>query len=374
MKHHFVQRIAAVFFLLFSMLPAQAQQNHIILNLGMVDGIALSKSNLFDYQIISSLGSSRTATLSAQIKYRNTPYRIQYTMDMTVQPGMNTIKDLASRAHFTYSSGTLKELFEQYGKLPEGVYEYCVTLTVNNGSVEAGKETYEECIYGRENDVFLINLVDPEDKARLYEYHPMLSWVVNYPFAASLNYKLKVVELKEGQNAVNAVKRNNPVYEEKGLMQMSQVYPVYAKPLELNHTYAWTVDAYFRDILLGGAEAWTFTIVEDSLLKGIPKEVAYYDFAKHQGETRLYAIDSIKLKYQSYYANDSMRYRIVNDKGNEILAGYFNCKSGLNYWNLDLTEKGRLKHAKSYFIHLTDRNQKQYTVPFIYVNALYLNK
>lgn len=374
MNHNFVKRLILCLLLCSSAYCTQAQQR-MVLNLGLVDGVELSKSNLFDYQVISALNSSRTGTLQGQIRYRNLPYTVSYTMDVTIQPGMNNIRESASRARMSYSGGSVKELFEQYGKLPEGIYEYCVTLTLNSsGAGEVSKETYQECVYGRGTDVFLINLIDPEDKARLYEYNPMLSWTVNYPFASALSYKLKVVELKEGQNALNAVKRNNAVYEEKGLMQLSQTYPVYAKPLQLNHTYAWTVDAYYKDILLGGAEAWTFTIVEDTLLKAVPKEVSYYDFAKHIGETKLYAIDTLKLKYQSYYAGDSMKYQIVSEKGKEILSGSLACKDGLNYWNLELTDNGKFNHMKTYFIYLTDRNRKKYTVPFIYINSLYLNK
>jgi hypothetical protein len=374
MNHNFFKRFVLSLLLLCGVFHTHAQQR-MVLNLGMVDGVALSKTNLFDYQVISSLGSSRTATLNGQIRYRNMPYTVGYSIDLSIQPGVNNIREAAERARMTYSSGAMKELFEQYGKLPEGIYEYCVTLTLNNnGSGETAKETYQECVYGRGTDVFLINLVDPEDKARLYEYNPMLSWTVNYPFASALSYKLKVVELKQGQNAINAVKRNNAVYEEKGLMQLSQTYPVYARPLQLNHTYAWTVDAYYKDILLGGAEAWTFTIVEDTLLKAVPKEVSYYDFVKHIGETKLYAIDTLKLKYQTYYADDTMKYQVVNEKGKEVMSGNFSCKSGLNYWNLGLTDKGKFNHMKTYFIYLTDRNRKKYTVPFIYINSLYLNK
>ncbi|WP_313156011.1 hypothetical protein [Sphingobacterium multivorum] len=375
MNHNFFKRIVLSLLLLCGVLYTHAQQR-MVLNLGMVDGVELSKTNLFDYQIISTLASSRTATLNGQIRYRNMPYTIGYSIDLSIQPGVNNIREAASRARMTYSSGSMKELFEQYGKLPEGIYEYCVTLTLNsNGSGETAKETYQECVYGRGTDVFLINLVDPEDKARLYEYNPMLSWTVNYPFAAALSYKLKVVELKQGQNAAGAVKRNNAVYEEKGLMQLSQTYPVYAKPLQLNHTYAWTVDAYYKDILLGGAEAWTFTIVEDTLLKAVPKEISYYDFAKHIGETKIFAVDTLKLKYQSYTRlKDSMKYQIVSEKGKEVISGTLSFYSEPTYFAMDLTGIGKFQHNKTYYMYITDAKGKKYTVPFIYINSLYLDK
>lgn len=372
MNHNFVKRFILCLLLCCSAHFTQAQQR-MVLNLGMVDGVELSKNNLFDYQVISALNSSRTGTLQGQIRYRNMPYTVSYTMDVTIQPGMNNIRESASRARMSYSTGSMKELFEQYGKLPEGIYEYCVTLTLNGGGAgEVSKETYQECVYGRGTDVFLINLVDPEDKARLYEYNPMLSWTVNYPFASALNYKLKVVELKEGQNAINAVKRNNPVYEEKGLMQLSQTYPVYAKPLQLNHTYAWTVDAYYKDILLGGAEAWTFTIVEDTLLKGIPKDPSYIDIARESGAYNLYAPGLLKLKYVlEEYRTDTLSLKLLDKNDKEIklnkhkqLAAVY----GDNRYVLDLKEDQSLRHMQRYTLLLTTQNGKTFKIVFQYAN------
>ncbi|MNS64919.1 hypothetical protein D3C72_980660 [compost metagenome] len=69
-----------------------------------------------------------------------------------------------------------------------------------------------------------------------------------------------------------------------------------------------------------------------------------------------------------------MKYQVVNEKGKEIMSGSFSCKSGLNHWNLELTDKGKFNHMKTYFIYLTDRNRIKYTVPFIYINSIYLNK
>ncbi|MNS22964.1 hypothetical protein D3C72_547690 [compost metagenome] len=375
MNHNFVTRFVLGLLLLFGVFNTHAQQR-MVLNLGMVDGVELSKTNLFDYQVISSLGSSRTATLNGQIRYRNMPYTIGYSIDLSIQPGVNNIREAANRARMTYSSGSMKELFEQYGKLPEGIYEYCVTLTLNNnGSGETAKETYQECVYGRGTDVFLINLVDPEDKARLYEYNPMLSWTVNYPFTSALSYKLKVVELKQGQNAINAVKRNNAVYEEKGLMQLSQTYPVYARPLQLNHTYAWTVDAYYKDILLGGAEAWTFTIVEDTLLKAVPKEVSYYDFAKHIGETKLYAIDTLKLKYETRIHTDTLRLQFYKENKLEkpFYESQYVAKAGLNYMDQVLEATGRFTHNNKYLVKIRNQAGVEYIVPFVFVKSIFLN-
>ena len=133
----------------------------------------------------------------------------------------------------------MRELFMDYGKLPQGTYEYCVSVIPQQTNPEVGNtDITTECSYKTIKDLFLINLIDPENNAKIYEHYPMLSWVVNYPFASQLQYRLRVVPVYEGQRNENAITRNNPVFEDKNVFGTSLVYPVTAKPLELFQPYA----------------------------------------------------------------------------------------------------------------------------------------
>lgn len=348
-----------------------SQQQGLSLSLATVDVQALTKRSLFDFQVSVPVGAgSRTVILKGVLTYRNTPHRIAYTLTVPVRPGINNIADYADRARFEYSSSSVKELFEVWDKLPEGIVQYCVTISGADGETSPG--VIEDCVFGRKEDIFLINLVDPEDKARLYELNPMLSWVVNYPFTSGLSYKIRVVEMKKGQNAVNAVKRNNPVYEEKGLMQMSVNYPVYARPLEVGHTYAWTVDAYYKDLLLGGAEVWQFTIVEDSLLKAVPKDISYYDFARHQGETRIFAVDTLKLKYQSFRMEDTLHCSFTAENGKAVFETDYPCSPGTNLVGLFLRASDKFRHGKLYTVRIRTGQSGTYVVPFIFIKSEFI--
>jgi hypothetical protein len=311
------------------------------------------------------------ALISGSIRYRNSPMRITYKFEYNLQPGMNNLSTAGVKPTMQYSDPALRELFGQYKTLPQGIYEYCVEITPNFSSGESTSEQYNECVYHKSEDIFLINLIDPEDDAKLYEYNPMLSWTVNYPFASGLKYRLRVAEIKEGQNTTIAINRNNPVYDEKNLMQMSQVYPVYAKPLQLDQPYAWTVDAYYKGILLGGAEAWKFTIVEDSLLVAVPRNPSYIDIDKETNSYSLYAPGILKIKYDlKDLRTDSLRLTLIdnNGKSRKLPEPVLLSKYGDNRFIINFYEHQPLKHLKTYTLNILSQTGRVYTIPFKYVN------
>jgi hypothetical protein len=375
MKRYF--RVILLNALLLLVVAKGFAQNDIFVNMAMVDGVDLTPDNLLSFQVQSGLTKSSHSLIKGNIKFRNSDLRIAYRFEYDLQPGLNIIPANAIHPQFEYSSQPLRELFEQYKKLPEGIYEYCVSVKPDyNLNETTPGPVYNECVYHKSQDVFLINLIDPDNDAKIYEYNPMLSWTVNYPFASELKYRIRVTEIKEGQNTTGAINRNNPVYDEKNLMQMSIVYPVYGKPLQKNQPYAWTVDAYFKGLLLGGAEPWKFTIIEDSLLTAIPTNQSYYDFSGHHGENAIYAVDTIKLKYENYKTNDTLKFALINSKGDTVSfkTKAYALSPGLNHLDLDIPGNAWLGHLKGYTLIITNSDDKRFVVPFIYVNALYLKK
>lgn len=340
-------------------------------SLATVDAGMLNKKSLFDFQVTSTSATVKNVMLKGTVKYRNQPYKVAYTLKFLAQPGVNNIAEHAHRAVFEYSSSSVKELFELFDRLPEGTLQYCVTLSSADGESTFGG--VEDCTFGKHEDLFLINLIDPENKAELYELNPMLSWVANYPFASSLAYKIKVVAMKQDQNAINAIKRNNPVYEEKGLMQLSINYPIYAKPLQVGSTYAWTVDAYYKDLLLGGAEPWQFTIIEDSILKSISLNPAYIDLEKESGIYKLYAPGIIKIKYVlKDLKSEALQVELLDRNKKAVTLPkelkQLNAVIGDNRFELDLKEHLSLHHMKDYVLKISDSMGKVYKIPFKYVN------
>ena len=350
-----------------------AQQ--VLVNLSPVDGIELTPDNVFNYHIQSSMTKTMNAVVKGKLVYRANGLSFSYSFPYTVRPGVNMIDPSSIHPQWTFSSSAFKELFNDYKKLPAGTYEYCVEVSLQG----PGGETIEgssnrECLYHKSDEVFLINLVDPENNAKLHEYFPMFTWMVNYPFAAALTYNIRVAEVKDGQNNTAAVNRNNPVYQEKNIPQTSIGYPVYAKPLEPFTPYAWTVDAYYKGILLGGAEPWRFTIIEDSILATIPRNISFLDVRLEHGLNSVFAVGKLKLEYSLTEAlSDSLSLKLMDgDNVVGLKKPKLAAVKGTNQYEIDFTESPRLRHLKHYTLLITNETNEKYTVNFRYVNPDFL--
>jgi hypothetical protein len=363
--------LCLLLFVLFRAGSAMAQST--LINLSALDGVGLTPENIFSYAIQSTAPSGVEALVKGTVRYRQSGLSFSYSFRTTLRPGMNRIEGSAVHPDWSFSSGALRDLFLDYRVMPEGTYEYCVTVTPvgSNGELIAGGEA-SECLYNRSEDLFLINLLEPDNDAKIYEHYPVFSWVVNYPFAAQLTYRIRVAEMKEGQNTVSAVSRNNPVYTESSLPQTTTTYPVYGTPLKTAQPYAWTVDAYYKGILLGGAEPWKFTIIEDSEMVEVPRDPSYYDVMKLQDRSAIYAVGTLKLKYTSAIKLDSLRFSLATANGKSVklqlparVMHYAD-----NLLELDLRDK--LQHKGKYIITLTNNDGAAYPIPFIYYNPLFV--
>jgi hypothetical protein len=347
-----------------------AGQQTVIINLSPMDGIPITPDNIFNYRIQASKGG--TVQIKGMITYRNSNLNLSYTLSCNLKPGSNALSDEAIHPQWQFSSSALRELFLTYKVLPAGTYEYCVSVTVQSGTKEPAAGVSEECLYYKADDMFLINLIDPEDKSKLTEYNPPLTWVANYSFSNELTYRVRVAEIKQGQNAVNAVLRNQSVYDESNLTQNTIVYPVYAKPLVANQPYAWMVDAYYKGILLGGSETWQFIIPADTLPAFMPATRSYVDIKRENGTIQLYALGQLKLKYLlDDYHKDSLSLELFDESKKKVPlkpaglgAGY-----GDNRYILNLKDSASLKHMAPYNLIIKSAAENHsYTIPFKYLN------
>lgn len=373
-----IKKMVGIYILALMLTCQVSYAQKVFVNLSGLESQELTPDNIFNYQISNNTGSAKQADITGTIRYKNSGMRFSYLLHLQLSNGVNNLsKDKGKSASWDFSESALRELFFNYGKLPQGTYEYCVQVKVKDQQSELDYGPgLDECIYNRVSDIFLINLVDPENDAKLHEYNPMFSWVVNYPFASQLTYRIRVAELKKGQNNENAIVRNNPVYSEKNIMSTSKMYPVTGRPLQKIQPYVWTVDAYYKGILLGGAEVWKFTIIEDSLLVPITADQSYYDFVKRRSDSRVYAVGELKLKYKSDVTADTFDVKLLNSK-NEVVSistKRIPVYNGDNLFSIPFFEKSDLKHMSDYTIELTRADKRNYTVPFTYANPLFIKK
>lgn len=369
-----LQHLVYLLCLLLSTSNLSAQQN-IQINAALLDGVEINKNNILDFQILSSLNYSLNAKIIGKLTFREGGYAIQFSANQRLNPGLNQMDKSNPAIQWQYSSPALKDLFINYNQLPAGMYQFCIEVIPTNtsGEQELGNRI-EECMYQKNPELFMIQLLDPENNAKLYEYNPMLSWVANYSLSTDLTYKLKVAEIQKGQSTVTAIQRNNPIFQESGLRQNTIVYPGYAKPLVAYQPYAWTVDAYYKGMLLGSAEPWRFVILEDSLDVTLPKSSSYIDMALETEKTLFYAVGSLKLKYElEGLKEDQLQLTLFkDDKTISFHQKELKAQKGENKFIIDMTDKTALKHKKAYKLQILSQTGKKYDITFIYLNPEFL--
>lgn len=345
-------------------------QQHIMINMALIDGIQINAENILGYQVHSSF--SQQVEVKGSIRYKGSGLSLSYLFDCPLRAGENSFNTSTAHPKWQFSSPALQELFLNYRILPEGTYEYCVTITPKNATPETQGVTFDECLYHRSDDMFLINLIDPEDKAKIMEYYPVLSWAANYTFSNELTYRLRVAEIKQGQNPQNAIMRNQPLLDEKNLTQNSMVYPTYAKPLKSQQPYAWTVDAYYKGILLGGAETWQFIILDDSVVTKYPANRSYIDIRRENGTSMLYIKGEMKLKYLlDKKSSDILTLELINDKMESVALTPQTLKAvyGDNRYVLNLKDACSLTHLKEYTLIIKSGSGEKYSILFKYLNT-----
>lgn len=367
--------LRAGFFVVIALLSMEfnaiAQQN-ILVDLSSVDGIGITPDNIFNIRLQQiGVNNSATVQVNGNIRFRNVPQSLSYTFRYTLSAGSNALNASKVHAQWQFSSPALKELFFKHNALPEGTFEYCVSVSSVSGLGEVSPVTFDECLYHSSGNTFLINLLEPENRATLHEYNPLLAWVANYSFSNELSYRVRVAEMKKGQNPTNAVLRNPSMFDEKNIMQSSIIYPMFGKPLKKDQPYAWTVDAYYKGILLGGAESWEFIIRDDTLYNSQPDNRSYVDIKRESGKVQLYAIGQLKFKYLlDRMNNDILTLKLTSEEGKDIGLKQKTLQAayGDNRYIINFKDDVPLKHKHDYTLTVLSTNGDQYKLLFTYVN------
>jgi hypothetical protein len=371
-----IQVLIILFSMMITFLSKESFAQSILVNASLIDGVDINKENILSYQIISRLKNAVTAQVTGTITYRGSDLRLSYTFNQTIQPGVNSIDAGTVHPMWTYSQNALRELFVNYNTLPAGTYQYCIQVLPKAiiGETDPGNMV-EECVYHKNQELFLINLIEPENNAKIYEHNPAFTWVANYSFSNELTYKIRVAEIRKGQNTESAISRNNPIYQENELRQNTLIYPMYAKELETYQPYAWTVDAYYHGILLGGAEPWRFTIIDDSIGEVPTKDMSYIEANIEDGTNTSLIAGKIKIKFiEKEHRSNSLQVSIT-DADNKPIKGFnknWDVEMGENRVEYDLSSLELLKHRKVYSMVLKDSESKIYTIRFKYFNPAFI--
>jgi hypothetical protein len=152
-----------------------------------------------------------------------------------------------------------KSFIMRTGSVPAGNYTACVFLV----DAASGQVLAERCINILVRPASPPRLISPRASRNLKVNRPVFTWTKPAPLPADerIFYKIKIVEVYEGQTKEEAM-RSNPVwYKEDRVSRTSFTYPLRARALDPDKEYAWQVQAVYEDGLplgrnQGMSEVW----------------------------------------------------------------------------------------------------------------------
>lgn len=201
----------------------------------------------------------------------------------------------------------VQDLVTRTGRLPEGDYEACVTITDPGGFVLVERQ----CVQFSAQYPEPPSLVFPMNGDTITTQDPTFEWLpVDLPPLAGgrLGYVLQIAEVNTaaGQRPETALESNIPHYVEPDLVGTSQQYPVGALPFVSGRTYAWCVQALDGDGLpvaanQGRSEVWTFVYAEPAV--DVDRPVASIALTPRR-DTLRYAGDTTLFEAQAFDADN----------------------------------------------------------------------
>ncbi len=195
--------------------------------------------------------------------------------------------------------------------LPLGTYVLCFRAYTNG--LKGEEPLAEECINIHIDPLSPVMLTSPENKAVVYTPYPQFSWIPPAPFEmfTTLQYLISVCEVKAGQQPIEAMMENIPIYTRGNLTQPYEQMNTSFSKLETGKTYAWQVTAVNGTNFSGKTEVWTFTIGKDSvaaLVSGAP----YVKLSNSPSEPSIAHQGFLKLNYRNTLTDSIGQFTVRN--------------------------------------------------------------
>ena len=238
------------------------------------------------------------------------------TPAFSINPGSSTIPAAAVRpARLQFANNSFSSQIQQSGTLPEGDYEYCFTLTPEQGGLDP-ESPAEQCYSAEVTPFSPLNLTEPANQEKICLPRPMFSWQPSFPFVNGAAYQLILTEIKERQTATEAINYNLPLISQNGIVSPALAFPASYKELKAGKKYAWQVSLYKNQTVLNRSEIWEFVMdCKDS----VARELSVSDHGYRDIE------DLAKGNY--YVSTGAVKFSLVNSYGKQELKYTLECIS-----------------------------------------------
>lgn len=348
---------ALVFFSLFVSCGSSYAQ--VTVNIQLPPAGLVQKNQLWNIVLVNNGQVAIEASVRMMVQDAKTGVALMSasTGSFQLAKGMRSFSD-RDLAPIIYNYNNLA--FEkQY--LPMGHYLLC--YQVNDMKLGELKVIAEECVPFSVEPLSPPLLHMPSDKTTLQEQNPNFTWMPPTPVMMfdNLTYDLILAEIYTGQQPVEAIQNNNPVYFKTGIRSNTEIYPSTYTKLDTGKVYAWMVVAKNDLDYAANSEVWTFRISNN---KTTPISSGDY-FVLNSGlqSTHVLRNEMLRIKYYSYAFPYKAAITVLNQKKKVVARWDRQIQTGENYLEFPLNRK--FSKNETYSFELKGPDGKLYDLKFM---------
>lgn len=321
----------------------------------------ISKNQLWNVLVVNSSNGVYNCILKLVLSDRQTgqPVFTAFTAAFSVERGAKQLNiNTLNPIQYNFLAGAFNST--PAGLLPAGSYTACYSLTTPAGK---GDALAEECVQFDAEPLSPPLLIFPSDSSRLPIMPGQFSWTPPSPAGMfdRLHYEIMITEIREGQNANEALQENIPFYNEGTLINNMLSYPGTATAFEKGKWYAWQVVARDDRQYAGKSDVHVFTIEEDSNKISLQPDI-YLLLDDHSKGTYQLTNRKLNIKYFSFDKDHEAQIVFSDDKGKTIKTDKRKVSQGQNYFEFRLGS--RFNSNTIYTIIITDNQNKKHSLTF----------
>lgn len=270
-----------------------------------------------------------------------------------------------SPVNYTYQSS-------EFGSNPDGFVmagSYVACYSIGSGT---HGEIMEECVPVVVEPTSPPLLNTPYDGEEIPSPIPNFSWLPPLPLEifSYLNYHFKLVEVQPGQNQVDAIQQNMPIYA-SSQNEPFLYYPSSAITLDTGKLYAWQVVANNNSQYASSSEVWSFTVAKNNPDDtSIINNGLFLRLKNYSDGTVAQCINQLHVAYANYSNDPSVQYvikRVTESDQPIILSGELKLKEGLNL--LSIPQTGNLENEKIYLFQISNSRNEVWSIKFQFQTA-----
>ena len=355
-----MRRYIILSLLAFGLWRADAQVNFIFVP--EVYGRTVDGLGIFQLQNITGQTLLGQVVITVKENISKTQVLTVTSPQFSLSPGITPFPaSVYGGCRFGFTNTTLAAITSQTRNFPPGEYTYCFQFTGPNSH-----DVDESCFDANIEPLVPIDLIYPDDKAKICQKRPPLSWKPPVPFPAGMRFRLELTQKKRG-SSVESLLMNAPLVFMDNIPSTSVNYPSYAPDLMEDSTYCWQVVAYQEGVILSKSEIWEFTVQCQDPATPMSND-SYRELKSLVNGNYYYAMGYLKFSYQNNYNYKKLQYEIYEtEKGSTQIKNLPDVAlvAGLNKVDIDLSDLD-LEEGKHYMLKVYPFNEPPVVVRFEY--------